>query len=243
VVIVDDKLARLFWPGRSAVGQRFFANVGETRNPTVVGVVRHVRLRSLVQDLLPQMYVPWQLAQRSPMAFVVSTSGDPMSIAAEVRAAAASLDRRIAIHDVRPLSDYVDNARATRKFTVLLSGAFAATALLLTCVGIYGVLAYAVAHRRHEFGVRRALGADTLRVMREIVREAAAFALAGCAGGIAGALAVGRLLQTQLYAVHPRDPMTYASCVGVILAGAALAFAIPAYRAATVSPMDALRSE
>ncbi|MBA3639120.1 MAG: ABC transporter permease, partial [Acidobacteria bacterium] len=243
VVIVDDTLARLFWPGRTAVGQTFFANVGESRHPTVVGVVRHVRLRSLVQDLLPQIYVPWQLAQRNPMAFVVSTSGDPMSVAADVRATVMALDSRVAPHDVRPMTDYVNGARATGAFTVVLASAFAVTAMLLTCVGIYGVLAYGVAQRRHEFGVRRALGADAGRILRDVLREGLGFAVAGCAAGLAGALVVGRLLQAQLYGVRPHDPVSLATALALILTGAIVACVIPAYRATTVSPMDALRSE
>ncbi len=243
VVIVDDKLAALLWPGRSALGQRFHVNVGESRRPAVVGVIRHLRLRSLVDDLLPQIFVPWQLAQRNPMAFVVSASGDPAAMAPAVRAAVASIYRHFAIYDVRPMTDYVESARATRRFTVTLAGAFAVTALALTCVGVYGVLAYSVAHRRHEFGVRRALGADAAQVMRDVLREGLAFAVAGCAAGLAGALAVGRLLQSQLYAVLPHDLVSYGTALALILCCAIAACAIPAYRAVSVSPMEALRTE
>ncbi len=243
VVIVDDKLAGLLWPGRSPIGEQFYVNVGESQHPTVVGVVRHLRLRSLVDDLLPQIFVPWPIAQRNPMAFVVRGGGDPAALAPAIRAAVRSLDARLAVYDVRPLTAYAQSARATRRFTVMLATVFAVTALLLTCVGVYGVLAYAVAHRRHEFGVRRALGADTARVVGEVMREGAWFSIAGCVGGVAAALAAGRLLQSQLYAVHPGDPVSYAMAVGVILAGAGVACAVPAFRAAMVSPMDALRSE
>ena len=126
---------------------------------------------------------------------------------------------------------------------MLLAAAFAATALFLTCVGLYGVLAYAVAHRRHEFGVRRALGADAGQVMREVLREGLGFALTGCAGGILGAVVVAQLLQSQLYAVHPRDPITYVAATSLILGSTILACWFPAHRATTISPMDALRSE
>jgi putative ABC transport system permease protein len=250
VVIVDDKLARLLGLERGAVGRTLFVNSaggrrldGASRRLTIVGVVRHLHLRSIVDDQLPQLFVPWQLAQRNPMAFVVRTSGDPLAIAPAIRATVASLDKRLAIYDVRPMTDYVESARATRRFTVMLAAAFAATALVLTCVGVYGVLAYAVALRRHEFGVRRALGADTRQVLREVIREGAGFAIAGCAGGLAGAFAAGQLLQSQLYGVHPRDPVSYGVAVTLILVGAVAACGIPAWRASTVSPMDALRSE
>jgi ABC-type antimicrobial peptide transport system permease subunit len=124
-----------------------------------------------------------------------------------------------------------------------LAAAFAACALALTCIGVYGVLAYAVAVRRHEFGVRRALGADTPQVMREVLREGARFAVAGSAAGLLGAAIAARLLQSQLYAVQPGDPITYAVSLALILFGAALACLIPAHRATAISPLDALRTE
>ena len=126
---------------------------------------------------------------------------------------------------------------------MLLAGVFAASALALTCIGVYGVLAYAVAVRRHEFGVRRALGADTRQVIREVLREGVKFAAAGSTVGLAAAALAAGLLQSQLYAVHPRDPITYGASLGLILCGAALACWIPAYRATAISPMDALRTE
>jgi ABC-type antimicrobial peptide transport system permease subunit len=154
-----------------------------------------------------------------------------------------ALDSRVAPHDVRSMTDYVNGARATRAFTVVLASAFAVTAMLLTCVGIYGVLAYGVAQRRHEFGVRRALGADAGRILRDVLREGLGFAVAGCAAGLAGALVVGRLWQAQLYGVRPHDPVSVATALALILTGAIVACVIPAYRATTVSPMDALRTE
>jgi predicted permease len=242
VVIVDDMFARELWPGERAIGKHFFTRV-EGGQVTVVGVVRHLKLRSLVDELLPQIYVPWALAQRNPTAYVLKTARPPMSLANEVRAAIAGVDRKLAIYDVRPLDAYVGAARATRRFTMQIAVAFAIAALVLTCVGVYGVLAYTVAHRRHEFGVRRALGADASHVIREVMREGFGFAAAGCAGGLAGALVAGPLLQGQLYSVHPRDPLSFTIAIGLVLAGAAIACGIPAYRAAIVSPMEALRSE
>ncbi len=244
VVIVDDMLARRLWPGRSALGQHFLlGQASPDRRVSVVGVVRHLRLRSLVEDLTPQIYIPYRIWQRSPMAYVVRTDRDPSALAADVRAAVAAFDPRLPIYDVRAMGTYVEAARATRRFTMLLAAAFAASALALTCIGVYGVLAYAVAVRRHEFGVRRALGADTVQVMREVLREGLTFAVAGSAAGLAGAAIAARLLQSQLYAVHPRDPITYGASLALLLCGAALACWIPAYRATAISPMDALRTE
>lgn len=244
VVIVDDMLARRLWPGRSAIGQQFMlGQASPDRRVSVVGVVRHLRLRSLVEDLTPQVFIPYRVWQRSPMAYVVRAERDPSALAVDVRAAVAAFDPRLPIYDVRSMSAYVEAARSIRRFTMLLAAIFAASALLLTCIGVYGVLAYAVASRRHEFGVRRALGADAAQVIGQVLREGLGFALLGCAGGLAGALLTARLIQTQLYAVHPRDPVTYGASLALILAGSTLACWIPACRATAISPMDALRSE
>ena len=247
VVIVDDMLARRMWPGRSALGEPLATDPGSTGVPdvrvTVVGVVPHLRLRSLVHDLTEQIFFPQALAQRTPIAYVLRTERDPSALAAEVRATVAELNPSLAVYDVRPLGGYVEEARSTQRFTMLLAAAFAGAALLLTCLGVHGVLAYAVARRRREFGVRRALGAAAGQVVRQVLREGLGFALAGCAGGLLGALAVSRLLAGQLYAVDPRDPVSYGAAIGLILAGAALACWIPARRAMAVSPLDALRVE
>src|SRR5205823_14176221 len=214
-----------------------------SKDVTVVGVVRHLRLRSLVENLSPQIFVPWAIAQRNPMGWVVRTNGDAASSAPAVRAAIAAADPRLAVYDIRPMAHYIEAARATRRFTMLLGVLFAACALALTLVGVYGVLAYAVAQRRHEFGVRRALGADAAQVLRDVMREGLGFALLGCAAGLAAASMAARLLQNQLYGVPPHDPVTFAAAALLLLAGAAVACWIPAHRATTVSPMDALRTE
>jgi putative ABC transport system permease protein len=249
VTIVDGRLAQRMWPGRSALGQVILADprsTGIARVPlTIVGVVPHLRLRSLVEDSRDQIFYPERLVLRNPMAFIVRTvdGRDPASIAGDVRAAVAAIDPQLPIYDVRPMEVYVEAARSARRFTMLLAACFAATALVLTCVGVYGVLAYAVARRRHEFGVRRALGADASQVMGEVLRESLQFAAAGCAAGLGAALLVSRLLESQLYAIHPRDPITYLVALALILAGAALACWIPVRRAMAVSPMDALLFE
>jgi putative ABC transport system permease protein len=244
VVIVDDLLAHRLWPGRSAVGQHLLIGQNEPdRRVSVVGVVRHLNLRTVVDDDIPQIYVPYRVWQRSPMAFVVHTRGAPPSLVDDLRGAVSAFDPGLPIFEVRVLDDYVESARSIRRFTTWLAAAFAAMALLLTCVGVYGVLAYAVATRRHELGVRRALGADARHVIRDVLGEGARFAVIGCVGGLAGAAIAGRLLQSQLYAVEPRDPATFAAALAVILAGALAACWIPAHRATTISPMDALRAE
>jgi putative ABC transport system permease protein len=247
VAIVDERLAGRMWPGRSAIGQHLVVDPGSNGAPTVkvtiVGMVRHLRLRSLVADLTEQIFFPQRFGQRNPMAFAVRTGRDPVSLAPDVRAAIAHVDPRLPIYDVRPLDDYLASARATRRFTVLLASAFSAVALLLACVGVNGVLSYAVTRRRHEFGVRLALGAPPERVVREVMREGLVLAAAGLTAGVAIATASSRLLANQLYGVSPRDPATFAAAAAVLGLAAALACWIPARRVTTVSPMEALRTE
>jgi putative ABC transport system permease protein len=242
VIIVDDMLARLLWPGQSALGKQFYTRVGSER-VQVVGVVRHLKVRSLVDNLMPQLFVPWPLAQRNPTAYILRTAGDSAALAAEVRAAISGLDPRLAVYDVRPLESYVEAARSGRRFTMQLAALFALSALALTCLGVYGVLAFAVATRRQEFGVRRALGADAAQVRLHVLREGLRFSLIGSIVGLAGAVAAGRLIQGQLYTIHPRDPITYAAALVLLLASATMACWIPARRATAISPMDALRTE
>jgi predicted permease len=244
VVIVDDLLAQRLWPGRSAVGQSLrLGQASPNGRATVVGVVRHLRLRRIVEDLTPQIFIAYRVWQRSPMAYVVRTDRHPAALAADVRAVVAAFDPRLPIYDVRPMDDYVEGALSIRRFTMLLAAAFAAAALVLTCIGVYGVLAYAVASRRHEFGVRRALGANTSQVMREVVREGLGFTLAGCAAGLVGAALAARLLQGQLYAVRPHDPIAFGVSLALVVIGASFACWIPGRRATAISPMDALRVE
>lgn len=251
VVIVDDRLARELWPGRSAIGQQLVtttpgmnADVG-TAYPrlSVVGVVRHLRLRSLVDDLGPQLFVPWRMAQRNPIAYAVRTSGDPDALVPRIRETLAALDPRAALYDARPLDTYVDAARSTRRFVMQLAAVFALSALALTCIGVYGVLAFTVAMRRHELGVRGALGATAGRLTRDVLSEGLRLAAIGCAGGLILAAMLARLLQSQLYAVEPGDPLAYAAAVLLVMAGAIAACWIPAYRVATIDPLDALRAE
>ena len=243
VIIVDDMMANQLWPGRSAVGQ--LVNIGQaapTGRAIVVGVVRHLQLRSFIDDVRPQIFISYRTWQRSPMAYVLRSDRKPADLLPDVRAAVASVDPLQPIYDVRLLDTYVEDARSVLRFTMRLAAAFAVCALLLTCIGVYGVLSFAVASRRREFGVRRALGATTRRVMQDVASEGLRLTLCGCALGLAGALVAGRLLQSQLYVVRPNDPIVYAASFILIVLGAVVACWVPGRRATTISPMDALRA-
>jgi predicted permease len=246
VVVVDDKLAARMWPGRSALGQHLGVDPGSSGRPTVnmtvVGVVRHLRLRSLVEDLTEQIFFPQRMILRNPMAYVVRTSRDPAAVTADIRRAIASIDPALPIYDIRPLDAYVESARAARRFTMLLTLAFAIAALLLACIGAYGVMAYAVTKRRHEF-VRLALGARAPQLVSDIVREGLLLAAAGSAIGVCGAALAAQLLRHQLYGVRPNDLPSFAATLAVLGVTCALACWLPARRALSANPMEALRAE
>ena len=245
VVIVDDQLARRSWPGQSAIGQRIASDPFSTGHPavwaTVVGVVRHLRHRSALEDLNDQIYFAERQVQRNPMAFFIR--GGDASTPAAIRRAVASLDPELPVSDIGPLDEFVGAARASQRFASLLALAFAGVALALAAVGVYGLIAYATARRRYEFGVRLALGAQMSDVRLAIVREGAMLATIGAGIGLAGGAVAARLLAAQLYGVTANDPASYAAATAAMTAASLVASWLPARRATTISPLDALRAD
>ena len=246
-IIVDDLLARRAWPGETALGRQIAVDPGSSGHPTqwatIVGVVRHLRLRSLSEDLTEQVFFPVRQTLRNPMAYVVRTGGDPAALAGPIRAVIHQMDAELPVYDVRPLESYVGAASASRRFTACVATGFAGVALLLGAVGVYGLIAYGVARRRTEFGVRLALGAHRSQVVQLVLREGLALGALGLALGAAGALAAARWLQSQLYGVTPLDPATYAIAIGVLAAAVLASSWLPAWRAAASDPLVALRDE
>lgn len=247
VAIVDERLARRAWPGGRAIGQRLATDPRVAGRPTVwvkvVGVVGHLRHLTLLEEVREQVYFPVRQAHRNPMAWMIRTSAAPASSSGPIRAAVAALDPQLPVFDVRPLSDYVVGARATQRFTMLLAAVFAGLALLLGSVGVYGVIQYGVTRRQSELALRVALGAGRASVVRLVVGEGLRLALAGLALGIAASLAAIPVMGSQLYGVTPRDPVSYLVAVPVLAVVALAASAVPAWRAARVSPADGLRAE
>jgi predicted permease len=247
VAIVDEGLVRRLWPGQRAVGQQVAIDPDSTgrtaRSVTIVGVVRHLRLYSLMEAGREQVYIPWRQIAWSPIVFVVRASGDPMALASAAKRAVAQVDPLLAVYDVRSFTDYVEKARATQRFTMILAASFAAVALALACVGVYGMMAYSVARRRHEFGVRLALGAQPAQLVGLVLNDGMKLTACGLAIGVVGGLAGGRLLQNQLFGVSAHDVTSYAIAVPILGACAVAACLIPAWRASVNSPLNALRSE
>jgi putative ABC transport system permease protein len=246
VAIIDQRLAERTWPRQLALGRRMLADPFTSGSPNqmvkVVGIVKHIRHRRPTEETNEQIYFPWPQAFRNPMAYVVKTTGDPTALAASVREIVGELDPQLPVSAVRPLDAYVGNARATRRFTAMLAACFAGIALLLACIGVYGVTSYSVTLRRHEFGVRVALGARRAEVMQLVLRECAWLTLAGAVLGGAGSAVAAMLMKTQLFGVTPSDPVTYAIAIPVIGLAALLACWIPARRATRISPLEALRN-
>lgn len=247
VVIVDESFARRAWPNGVAVGQTValdpFVNGHATVWATVVGVVRHIRHLNLLAEVREQAYFSVRQVPRNPMAYVVRTTADPAALSALVRTAVNELDPELPVFDLRPLGDTVIGARATQRFTMGLAALFAMVALGMACVGVYGVMAYSVAKRRVEFGIRLALGARPASVVGLVVREGGVLAVVGLALGAVVALNVTTLVRSQLYGVTSRDLVSYLVAVPVLGLAAILACWLPARRATSVSPLAALRSE
>jgi predicted permease len=247
VAIVDDQLARIAWPGEHAIGKRMqadpFTTGSASRWVTVVGVVKHLRHRRPSEDLGEQVYFPAAQSPRNPMAYLVRTSGDPAGPGGAIRDVVRQLDPQLAVYDVRSLAAYAGAARATRRFTMVLAAAFALVALVLACVGVYGVTAYSVALRRHEFGVRQALGARSGQIEALVLREGAGLAIGGVALGLIGAAGAATLLRAQLFGITPADPVSYAAAVPLLAVVALAASWIPARRATLTSPLESLRAD
>jgi predicted permease len=251
VAVVNETLARTYWTDPEAVvGGRI--RVGNQNNPwaTVVGIVADERHNGVTGIVKEKFYIPhsqWHVAiNGGPIrnAFiVVRTAGDPMRLAGPVREQIRSLDSSLPVANVRPMREVVATALATSRLTGFLLGAFAAIALTLAAVGIYGVLSYLVARRTHEIGIRLAMGADRSQVVRLVLSQGLVLAGAGIAAGVPIAFALTRVMQSVLYQVRPSDPLTFVVVPAVLVVVALAAAGLPAFRATRVSPLIALRSE
>jgi putative ABC transport system permease protein len=243
---VNETLARQYWPHESALGHRITTGGRTPTWRTIVGVVKDVRERGYELDMKPGVYIPYPQftdTWAQPENMVVRTKGDPESIAGAVRRAIASVDPEQPVAAVRTMDDILDSDVEDRTEQMTLLGAFAALALLLAAIGLYGSLSYAVTQRSREIGLRMALGASSRGVLAMVVGRGLALTGAGLAIGLALAAAGTRSMKTMLYGVDALDPATYAGVSGLLCAIAALACWIPARRAARVDPIVVLREE
>jgi putative ABC transport system permease protein len=241
VAMVNEALAKRCWPNQDPVGKRFAFGSGTLY--MVVGVTGDMRETSLADQPDLEVFLPYAQIPGRSMSLVVRAGTGPMRVAPTVRAAIRELDKSLPLGKVGDLARDVSHSTQGRRFTVALLWAFAALALVLAAVGIYGVISYSVTRRTHEIGVRMALGAERGRIAGMVVGRAALLGGAGVAFGCAGGLALTRLLRSLLYGVSPTDPATFAGASLFLLVVATLAAYIPARRAARVDPGVALRHE
>ncbi len=249
VAIVDDALAQSAWPGLNPIGKKLHISDSpagwyqfQEDWAVVVGVVRHVQCHSLTVMVRPQVYLPYQLAPR-PVSFVLRASAPLSSLMGPIRQQVSKLNKAVAVARFIPLSDLVAQARSQTRFVTFLSGALAALALFLTCIGIYGVTSYLVTLRTSEIGVRMALGALPADVRRLVLVRGMAPLVFGCLIGIGLSFPVTPLMSALLFGVRPIDPPTLVAAASLLSAVAFLACYVPARRAMRVDPMVALRYE
>jgi ABC-type antimicrobial peptide transport system permease subunit len=241
---VDEGAARRFWPGVDPIGKRI--TFGDTSKPdvkweTVVGLVGHTAHEGLDAEHRVQLYFPYSQNARSQMTFAVRTAGDPAAIVNSVRAAIREVDRDQPIADVFTMDALMDRTVGQRKLLMTLLVTFAVLAMVLSALGIYGVMAFDVTRRSREIGVRMALGASRLQVLALVLREAGAMTLFGIGFGIAGGLVLTRSMTTMLFGISPANPLVYLSASLLLAAVALIAVAVPSSRATRVDPLLALR--
>jgi len=258
-VIINEQAARQYWPGEDAIGKRISFDDGTT-NPltwlTIVGIAKDAKQDSWTDKATPEAYLAafqnhdylgdsGTEASRhmNYITLVARTAGDPAEVTSAMKEAAWSFDRNLAISQVVTMDGVVAEANAQPRFEMLLLTIFAAVALVLAAVGIYGVISYSASRRTHEIGVRMSLGATRSDVLLLVMRQGVWLAFAGSATGIAGALMISRLMTKLLYGVQPTDPATFVAVAAGLGLVAVLACYIPARRAMRIDPMAALRCE
>jgi hypothetical protein len=239
--VINQSMARFFWPNQDPVGKMF--SQGSDTGPwqQVIGVVNDVYQWSLTDRPIPEAYSPFDGDSRQLL--VLHTSLPAASVTSEVRQALGQIDTALPLYSVRSMDQVVSSHAQGQQFLSALVGSFAGLAALLAAIGIYGVISYLVTQRTREIGIRISLGASRSRVLGEVLREGMRLAVFGVATGVAGAIAVGRVLASLLHEVKPGDPVIFAITAALLAASALAACYIPARRAAKLDPMVALRYE
>jgi putative ABC transport system permease protein len=240
VAIVDDVMARKVWPGLDPIGQGVKDEGPDRRWKTVVGVIEHIPSNSMTAQPHEQIYIAQRQIGNRLLYMAVRTHTAPAPLIKEISRELQQMDGRLALYDVRALTDYVSSAKATTRYSLMLVGSLGAAALLLATLGIYGVMAYCVAERTSEYGIRMALGAERADLIRLALAEGATLISIGIVIGLAGAMSLTPAMSGLLFGVKPADPLTLAG-VSILLGAAGLsACYLPALRASRVDPLQAL---
>ena len=245
VTVIDERLAREYWPNESPIGKRIRFGPPESNEPwhTIVGVVGEVKHQRLDRSTRKSVYVPFEQIPVRWMTITARTTGDPLSLAGALRSQVRELDRDQPIADIRPMTEVIKRSVWQPRLYAILFAVFAVVALVLSSVGIYGVMSYAVSQRTHEIGIRMALGASTRDVLKMIVGQGMILTILGITLGLLGAFGVTRVMASLLFGVTATDPVTFVSVALLLGCVALLASYIPARRATRVDPMVALRYE
>lgn len=245
-VIINEALARHFWPeypnGQSPIGQHVF--IGANNKPVqIIGIAADVRQSGLDDDPMPGVYLPYAQSPQQSAMLAVRAQGDPLRIASAVRREVWKIDRDQGFSDVKTMDDVLADSEGQRQAAMTLLALFAAVATLLTAVGLYGLIAYSTVQRARELGIRRALGARSSDLLFLVATQGVGLTLAGIVLGIAGALALTRVLGNLLFRVSPTDPITFAAVPLLFIVITLAAGFLPAMRAARIDPLSALRAE
>lgn len=243
VVVVNEAFVRRFLEGRTPLGQRLKLGWGGNAPKEIVGVVRDVKHESLGTLPEPEVYVPHAQFPLNALTVFLRTSREPLSLVPTVRAEVRALDAEVPLAEVRTVESFIDDSLVPQRFVTLLLGVFASVALVLTLLGLSSVMAYTVAQRTHEFGVRTALGAQASDVLWLVLWQGIRRTCVGVGLGLAGALVLTHLLERWLYGVTATDPWTFIGVSLLLTTAALLACYVPARRATRVSPLVALRAE
>jgi putative ABC transport system permease protein len=245
VAVVDQEMAKKYWPGQDPIGKRIALD-GTDEAPNwvqVVGVVGHTRQDGIDQEGRAQLYVPYRQMGIPSLTLTLRGAGDPTQLVSAVRAAVREVDPEQPISRVQTMEELVNRDLGPRRFSMALLGLFAALALVLAAVGIYGVMSFDVARRSREIGVRMALGAEASGVLRLILGQGMRLTAMGVVLGVAGSLFLTRLINSQLYGVGAMDPLTMATVVVILVSVAGIASLVPARRATRVDPSEAMRAD
>jgi putative ABC transport system permease protein len=248
VAIISAEMARQIWPGENALGKRFrIGGNDELPLMTIVGIVHDIRARGFADTPEPTMYVPFAQTGKTSyvmpraMALIVRTTGDPFSVASAVKSAVHSLDPSAPVSEIRSMEQVVGSSISTRKFSTSLLTVFSLLALLLAGIGTYGVIAYGVAQRTYEIGVRMALGAEQGSVVRLVMSEGLRMCAVGIGVGLVASVLLARSIRSMLVDIPQIDTVSLVTTTLALLLVAVLATLIPARRALRVSPTEALR--
>jgi predicted permease len=247
VIIINQAFARKYFPGENPIGKHIQADLGDDviEHPMreVIGVVGDIKRKGLTADADPQYFLPYSQAMITNPFLAIRTGGDPASVENALRATVQEMDKSVPVYQVSTLEDYISKSVARPRFQALLLSCFAAIALMLSAIGLYGLLSYMVVQRTLEIGLRMALGAQRGEVLRMIVRHGLTLALIGLGAGLAISAMMTRLLSGMLYSVRPFDLVTFVAVTAILLLVSLAASSVPASRAARLDPMETLREQ